>query len=33
MAKYSMIGRRFGANNFDPFVPEWWANETLAILN
>lgn len=24
--------RTFSTNNIDPFIPEWWANETLAIL-
>lgn len=28
----NMFGRVFGANDFSAFVPEWWANESLAIL-
>jgi hypothetical protein len=24
--------RAFSVNNIDPYIPEWWANETLAIL-
>ena len=24
--------RTFSTNNIDPYIPEWWANETLAIL-
>lgn len=26
------IGFLFNDNNIDPYIPEWWANETLAIL-
>lgn len=30
--KSSNFRRAFSTNNIDPYIPEWWANETLAIL-
>lgn len=32
MTLNKVFGRIYGANDFSPFVPEWWANESLAIL-
>jgi hypothetical protein len=32
MRKKNTFKRAFSVNNIDPFIPEWWANETLAIL-